>query len=182
MKQNWNASTIHTNVWIQLLENLVHMVNWVGKEQVSLQLQNVKDCKIIIEGQYLIIRAKLEMLFGLASYTPCQLMRLPCVTDANPHGAGTGKQRKMVWHQRVTMSMEPVLRQKRLAKCSLYHRMSSDSLLQRMQHWGTQNANECLNSFGQGVPKLYLLAKAEWRRQPAWLFQHSKKVLLPYYL
>ncbi|XP_058643478.1 uncharacterized protein LOC131547150 [Onychostoma macrolepis] len=28
----------------------------------------------------------------------------------------------------------------------LYHRMSSDSLLQRMQHGGTQNANECLNS------------------------------------
>ncbi len=28
----------------------------------------------------------------------------------------------------------------------LYHRMSSDSLLQIMQHGGTQNANECLNS------------------------------------
>lgn len=28
----------------------------------------------------------------------------------------------------------------------VYHRMSSDSLLQRMQHGGTQNANECLNS------------------------------------
>lgn len=28
----------------------------------------------------------------------------------------------------------------------LYHRMSSDSLLQRMKHGGTQNANECLNS------------------------------------
>lgn len=28
----------------------------------------------------------------------------------------------------------------------LYHRMSSDSLLQRMQPGGTQNANECLNS------------------------------------
>ena len=28
----------------------------------------------------------------------------------------------------------------------VYHRMSSDSLLKRMQHGGTQNANECLNS------------------------------------
>jgi hypothetical protein len=28
----------------------------------------------------------------------------------------------------------------------VYHRMSSDSLLQRMQHGGTQNANECLTS------------------------------------
>ncbi|KAJ8377933.1 hypothetical protein AAFF_G00249960 [Aldrovandia affinis] len=28
----------------------------------------------------------------------------------------------------------------------VYHRMLSDSLLQRMQHGGTQNANECLNS------------------------------------
>ena len=28
----------------------------------------------------------------------------------------------------------------------VYHRMSSDSLLTRMQHGGTQNANECLNS------------------------------------
>ena len=28
----------------------------------------------------------------------------------------------------------------------IYHRMSSDSLLQRMQHGGTQNANECLKS------------------------------------
>ncbi|KAK7881448.1 hypothetical protein WMY93_029857 [Mugilogobius chulae] len=28
----------------------------------------------------------------------------------------------------------------------IYHRMSSDSLLKRMQHGGTQNANECLNS------------------------------------
>ena len=28
----------------------------------------------------------------------------------------------------------------------IYHRMSSDSLLQRMQHGGTQNENECLNS------------------------------------
>ena len=28
----------------------------------------------------------------------------------------------------------------------VYHRMSSDSLLQRMQHGGTQNTNECLNS------------------------------------
>jgi len=28
----------------------------------------------------------------------------------------------------------------------VYHRMTSDSLLQRMQHGGTQNTNECLNS------------------------------------
>ncbi|KAL2085777.1 hypothetical protein ACEWY4_019097 [Coilia grayii] len=28
----------------------------------------------------------------------------------------------------------------------IYHRMSSDSLLKRMQHGGTQNCNECLNS------------------------------------
>ena len=28
----------------------------------------------------------------------------------------------------------------------IYHRMSSDSLLKRMQHGGTQNVNECLNS------------------------------------
>lgn len=28
----------------------------------------------------------------------------------------------------------------------IYHRMSSDSLLQKMQHGGTQNNNECLNS------------------------------------
>lgn len=32
-------------------------VNWVDKEQAISQLQNVKACKIIIEGQYLIISA-----------------------------------------------------------------------------------------------------------------------------
>lgn len=43
----------------------------------------------------------------------------------------------------------------------IYHRMSSDSLLQRMQHGGTQNANECLNSvIWSRCPKTVFVGKS----------------------
>ncbi|CAM4622574.1 unnamed protein product [Leuciscus chuanchicus] len=44
----------------------------------------------------------------------------------------------------------------------VYHRMSSDSLLQRMQHGGTQNVNECLNSvIWARCPKTVFVGKSK---------------------
>lgn len=79
-------------------------------------------------------------------------MKIRLTQDASPPGAGTGEQKTEMKFLGVKAYMANLLTReigKKKKLIPVYHRMSSDSLLQRMQHGGTQNANERLNSVVQ---------------------------------